>query len=252
MSTGDLKSDRVAGAYAQMRISGITVQASPENNDKALGRLESLMNELFVRDVCIGYNFEDEPDSSSTSGIPSAYYFTIDCILAGRLLSDFGKGAADKVDPILLRNMSAQTSFLFSSTAKPRQTQYPNRQAVGSGNTLRSLRYQRYYRDTPQAPNTCASNTMVVGDVDDFVEHFDSWLIDGEVISSYTIEADTGLTITLSSNNDTDVLYRITAAGNNSTGSDALLQVKIIATTDNTRVATRLINFELINLSDTP
>ena len=66
------------------------------------------------------------------------------------------------------------------------------------------------------------------------------------MISSYTIEADTGLTIVSDSNEDPDINYQISAVGNDGISSDALLQVKIIITTDTGRVTTRIINFELI------
>lgn len=247
-----LKIDLINDAYEEMRISGLTVSATPEDNVLALRRLEGLANELFKRNVCIGFNFEDTPDINSSSGIGPEYSYSIACILASRLLSAFGKSTGDKVDPLLLSNASAQLSFLHASTATPRQTQYPRRQSIGSGNSLRAFRFNRFYRKQPEAPNTCSTNRMVVGGIDDFIEHFDSWLIDPEEISSYTIEADTGLTIVSDSNETPDINYRIQAVGNNPTKSDSLLQVKIVVTSDNGRIEPRLIDFELIDLTDTP
>ena len=77
-----------------------------------------------------------------------------------------------------------------------------------------------------------------------FIEHFDSYLIDPEMLSSYTIKADTGLTIVSDSNEDPDIFYQIQAVGG--TSSDGLLRVKIVITTDTGRITTRVINFELI------
>jgi hypothetical protein len=235
MATGDLKVDRINGAYSQMRISGITVQPSAEDNVLALSRMEAMAHEFNARNICTGYNTEDEPDINSSSGLPPSMWYAFDCVLAQRLLSDFGKGAAP--DPLLLTNASAQMSFLCAVTANPRQTQYPSRMPTGSGNRWNS-RFYRFYKEPAIAPNECATNYMYVDDIADFVEHFDSFIIDSETISSYTISADTGLTIQTDSTSDFDVNYRIKA-----TKEDPLLRVKIIMTTSTGRIETRIINF---------
>ena len=239
----NLKGDLINGAYSLMRISGITVNPSSEDISLALDRLENMANELAARNICAGYYFEDDPDVNSPSGLDKKFWYSFQCVLAGRLLSDFGKGQTP--DPMLLKNTSAQLSFLYSATANPREIQYPHRQAIGAGNSLRYHRYRRFYTPVEKAPNTCETNRMVVGDINDFIEHFDSYLIDPEMISSYTIEADTGLTIVSDSNEDPDINYQIRAVGNDGISSDALLQVKIIVTTDTGRITTRIIDFSL-------
>lgn len=248
MTTGELKVDLINGAYSQMRISGITVQPSPGENKLALNRLEGMANEFLVRNICTGYQLEDNPDLNSPSGVDRAFQYAFECVLAQRLLSDFGKGK--EPDPILLINSKAQLSFLYSATANPQQTQYPGRQSIGRGNAARFGRRRNFYTPVVEAPNTCATNRMVVGNIDNFVEHFDSWLRDGEEVSSFVITANTGLTIVSSSLSDQDVLYQINAAGNSGSKSDAFLQVKIVATADSGRITTRLINFELTTLQD--
>ena len=242
MATGDLKSDLINGAYSQLRISGLTVIPSVDDNKLALRRLENMLNEFFKRNICLGYNFEDTPDINTPCGIDSCFWYSIECILAVRLVTDFGKGK--EPDPILFNNAKAQMSFLYSATADPVQTQYPNRQSIGAGNTLRFGRTRKFYTPVTEAPNDCATNDMVVGDIDNFVEHFDAYLIDPEVISSYVITADTGLTIVSDSNTDTDVSYQVSAVG----PAKDLLQVKIVMTTDTGRVTTRLIDFSLTKL----
>lgn len=239
----DLKGDLINGAYSQMRISGITVNPSSGDISLALRRLENMAVEFHGRNICTGYNFEDDPDVNTPSGLDRKFWHAFECTLAGRLLSDFGKGQAP--DPMLLKNASGQLSFLYAATANPRETQYPRRQAIGAGNSLRYHRYRRFYTPTEEAPNTCATNQMIVGDIDNFVEHFDSYLDSGEDIASHTIEADTGLTIVSDSLTTPDVDYQIQAVGNDGISSDSLLQVKIVATTSTGRVTTRVINFEL-------
>jgi len=248
MATGDLKIDLINGAYSHMRISGITVQASSEDNKIALTTMEELASNLMELNICLNYNLEETPDVNSTSGINKKHRSAFKWVLAEHLLSEFGKGAADKIDQNLFRKSGAGLSFLYSVTANPQQTQYPNRQAIGSGNSLKWGRYRKFYSPVSEAPNECDTNRMVVGNIDDFVEHFDSWLIDSEEVASYTIAADTGLTIVSSSLSTPDVSYRINAVGTAS--QSAYLQVKIVATSDSGRITTRLINFELTKITD--
>ena len=238
----NLKSDIINGAYAQMRISGITVDPGPTELTVALRRLEGLANELHGRNICPGYYFEEEPDITSPSGLDRKYWYSFECILAMRLLSDFGKGMQDKIDPMLIKNASAQMSFLYSSTAKPRQTQYPSRQSVGAGN---SIPFSRFYSPVEMAPNTCKTNRMIIGDIDNFIENFTAYLVDPEEISSYVITADTGLTIVSDSDTSPDIFYQIQADGGTSSDIVGLLRVKIVMTTDTGRITTRIINFEL-------
>lgn len=232
------KSDLINGAFSQLRISGITVIPSASENVLALRRLESMANEFFKRNICVGYNFEDNPDINSTSGVDPSFWYAFECLLAVRLVTDFGKGK--EPDPILFTNAKSQMSFLYSATAKPIQTQYPSRQSVGAGN----FGIGKFFEPVETAPASCKTNNMIVGNIDNFIEHFDSYLIDAEVISSYVITSDTGLTIVSDSNTDTDVIYQVSAVGPAST----LLQVKIVVSTDSGRITTRLIDFSLTAL----
>lgn len=237
--SNDLKGDIINGAYSQMRISGMTIIPGPDDMATALRRLENMANEFFARNIDAGYYFEEDPDVNSPCGLDKKFWYSFECILATRLVSDFGKGAQDKADPILFKNAAAQMSFLYAATANPRQIQYPGRQSMGAGNS-RLSRFSRFYTPISEAPNTAETNRMIIGDIDDFVEHFNSYLISPEVISSYTIEADEGLTIISDSLTSPDIFYRIEAVG-----GSGVLHVKIVAITDDARVETRIINFEL-------
>lgn len=238
-----LKVDFINGAYKRSRISGITKSPTPEELETGLDMLENMAEEFRGRNICTGYNFEDTPDLNSVHNVERKYWFAYETNLAVRLWADF---YGDKpVPPTLLRNQQTSFSFLSSDTAQIRPTQYPARQPRGSGNSLRYNRWQRFYTPIAEAPTSCATNKMVVGDIDDFVEHFDAYLNDAETISSFTIEADTGLTIVSSSNATPDINYRISAVGTSGEELNTVFQVKIVVTTSDTRVETRLINFEL-------
>ena len=242
-----LKGDCVNNAYEELRISGLTANPTPANNATALRRLEGMANEFFRLDICVGYNFEDTPDLNSTAGIPPEFHESFELCLSKRLASIFGKGSAEKLDPSLARRQSGAYSFLRGATAVAPRVQPSGRMPVGSGNERFGWRWNRFYKPVNTAPVSCATNKMVVGNIRDFVEHFDSFLIDSEVLSSYTIEANTGLTYSLDaiSTSGTDIEYRIEAVGSDTNNPNGLYQVKIVATTDNGRVETRLVNFEL-------
>jgi len=232
-----LKSDLINGAYSQLRISGLTVNPSGEDLEVAIRRLENMVAEFDVR---INYNFEDTPDANSLTNVDRQYWHALETNLAVRLVPDFNK----QIPQILIGQATQSLSRMLGAAATPRQTEYPDRMARGSGNTQRFNRWNRFYRPVAESPNEPATNRMIIGDIQDFTEHFDSYLGDAETISSFTINASDGLTIQSSSLTSPDVDYRIRADGVAS-GSDKLLNVIIVATTSLGRKETRVINFEL-------
>jgi len=246
---GNKKGELINGAYSKLRISGLTVSATADDTQLALSKLETFAHELFSRNVCLGYNLEDEPDTNSLHNVPRKFWDALQSCLAVRMLPDFGKGMSDKVDPMLVRQGSAALSFLHSSTAVVPVVDYPSRAPIGSGNRWRS-RYQRFHRAIEQAPVSCETNTMYENDVDNFVEHFDAWLNDGESIASYTLTNDVGLQIVSESNATPDINYQVKAIGNG-LNFIPMQQVKIVVTTSDSRIETRIINFTIL-ITDVP
>ena len=205
---------------------------------------ESDWGQVFVDyNICTGYNFEDTPSTASLHNLKRSHQRGYISNLAVWMLTYYGK----PIPQTLLLQQQSDYSFLSSDTAKVREVQYPSRQPRGSGSTLRWSRWRRYFQPVAEVPLTCASKTMVIGDIDDFTEHFDAYLNEGETIASYTIDSDNGLTISNDTLSSPDVSYRVTATGNNENQSDSLLQVEIVATTSDGRIETRIINFELLD-----
>lgn len=236
------KIDIIQDTYSQMRISGLTVNPTPEDVTLALSRLESMMAELeSSRNICVGYNFEVTPDVNSLTNVDLQYKYMMATSLAIRLV-DFNK----LIPPVLTMNASAALSTASSSVAADniRMIQPPNRMPVGSGTSLRYNKYQRFNRVSQLPPNECATHTMIIGDINDFDESFESYLNDAETIASYTIVADRGITLISDVNNDPLITFRIEAE-DNVVSSGLWQQVKIVMTTSEGRVETRLIDFEI-------
>lgn len=236
------KVDFINDAYSQLRISGLTVQPTPEDLEVALMRLENMAAEWAAR-LDVGYNFEETPDPNSTSNIKRAFWHCFATNLAIRLIPDFNK----PVPPTLERQAAQAYSYMSGAAAIGRlqQVDYPNRQPQGSGNTLKYNRWQRFYRTDFSDLNSVNVVRMFQDDINDYVEHYDAYLDEGETIASYSIVADNGLNIVSDSNTDDDVDYRVQANASSADTSSALRQVTIIVTTSNGRRETRYRLFEI-------
>ena len=232
-----LKSEIINGAYSRIRVSGLTVQATPNDTALALDRLEDFAEELKAYNICIGYNFEADPDINSEAGIERKFKSLLEANLAVRVLSDFGKEIPQSLGLLASGTLSSAASITASESIQ--EVQYSRRMPVGSGNS-RSDSYRRYYVTNDLLPNECATHIIKIGEISDFVENFQTYLA-GEAISAYTITADSGLSIVSDSNDDPLISYRIEALTNTSVWQ----QVKITITTDTGRVEIRVINFEV-------
>lgn len=237
------KIDVINGAYSQLRISGLTVNPSPEELELSLRRYEAMMAELEGRNICLGYIFEEQPNPNSPTGVELEDKQMMDTNLAMRLVPDFNI----QPSPILIQQaiQSLSGSSGRSSMRSVQQVPYPRRMARGSGNTLRFNRWSRFQRPERQAPDSCATNDIRIDNTNDYVEPFEAYL-GSETICSFVIKADPGLTIVSSDSkpNDIAVNYRVTATSN--TVPDGIFQrVAITITTDSGRVETRFIDFNI-------
>ncbi|MBT8341043.1 MAG: packaged DNA stabilization gp4 family protein [Desulfatitalea sp.] len=246
MSSGDTKADLINGAFSKLTISGITVSPSAPDNELALSVLESMMREY--KGECLGYSFEDYPDTGTKSGLDPEVWDAVKALLAVRLMPDYGKGSSAQANVILTTRAGGAESFLASKTARPRETQYPSRQPLGSGNRVGFSSLQDFYPAVETSPNDCETKTMFIGDTSTFDEDFNSYLENSEYIDTFAIDANTGLTVVSSSKNsdDTGIEYEIKADGNNDL-SNEFLKLKIIVITTDSRQQTRIINFNLLS-----
>ena len=234
-----LKSDIINGAFSEMRISGLTVSPDPRDLELALRRLEQMMAEFQIRGICLGYNFQLTPDPSDETGVELYAQGMMDRNLAVRLIPAFNQTVPQTL--FALANGSLSTISTKVHSDRLRQVQPPRRMPTGSGANRINRNWRRF--ETPQVfpPNECATNEITAGEINDYVESFQAYL-GTEAIVSFTIDADTGLTIVSSSNNSPLINYRVKA----DTGSvnPVFKQVKIVVTTNTGRINEVIVNFE--------
>jgi len=198
------KIDILQGAFSQIRISGLTVDPTPEDGVLAMSRLEGMMSELeLTRNMCLGYNFEAEPNLNSETGVSPGLDHFMETNLAVRLIPDFNK----QVPPTLVFQASQSMSGASSVAAHLalRETPYPARMPIGSGNTLRTSNYYKFF---PPAEKVATCKTLKVNDVEDYAEPYHSYL-KGETIASFIIDLSDSLTLVSSAINGDSIDYRL-------------------------------------------
>lgn len=237
------KIDFVNSAYKMGRISGLTRKPTPEEQETGLEILEDMTAGWKGANICTGYNFEESPDPNSVHNVPRKYALAFKSNLMMKLLTFFGKVATKELLDV------ADTSFsrMLSSLAVVPKLKHPSGMPVGSGNAG-YLSFNKYYRNVEEAPISCATVKMAVGNIDDFYFDFSAYLDEGETIASYVMTSDDALTTSADSISDSRVIYTVTATGVSSTETSAVYQVKIVMTTSAGRIETRVRNFELTDI----
>jgi len=236
------KIEVVKGAYSQVRISGLTIQPGPEDVELALERLETMMAELYSRNICLNYNFEEVPDANSETGVSRQFDHMMQTNLAVRVVPDFNKEPTTTL--VFQASQSLSNASGHSARQRLNQVPYPSRQPVGNANSLRYSWWRRFYPHAVLPDNSCSSHTLAVGNIEDFTEPFEAYL-SGETIQSFTKEATNGLTVTNDVINGNNIDYRVEAiSGNTVTGS--LQFVTFDITTNTGRKTTRAVEFQVI------
>jgi len=185
------KGDIVNKAYSWLRISGLTRKPQPNEVENALDVLESMAYELDSRNICTSFNFEDVPDPATESGIDNPFFWAASINLGVRMAPDFGKVVT--TDQRMQANQSMSNWSARASVTNP--IGHPRRQARGSGNNFRGPNWIRYYKDAPNAPISCDTETITRGSINDYTFSIVDYLQDGETVTSRTTSVTTGLTL---------------------------------------------------------
>ena len=231
------KIDIINDAYSRGAMSGLTTSPTPEDLGLALKRLENMAHRWAKKNICVGYNFEENPIATSVHNIPREYWDAFETGLMMVLLTDFGK------EPTMALASTARAAFndLLTATAEVPEYTYPNRMPVGSGNRGYG-RFQRYYGTVEKAPIEYTTAEMATGNISGFYEDFAAYLNAGETLSSFVLTSDTGLTVTSDVISGSRITYTVEAE------SSGILEVKIVATTSDSRVETRVKTFEVTDI----
>ena len=241
------KADLVNSALSKMAISGITAPPQATDYVTLLSRLEGMMYEFEQgRGICANYNFTDQPNTADYHGMDFGLFEPVSSILALKTLQDY----AIPPNPTLLAAASAGVTSLSNQTFEIRETQYPRRQARGSGNTLRYNRWQRFYRKPDRVPLGCDSFILDNRAINDYSESYLGYLRPDEDITAFTITHTGGLKVISSSHTNTLIRYRL--EGLNPSIDNGLEQVRLSLTTSTGRKDERLINFEVLPVTLEP
>ncbi len=222
----------INGAFSKLRINGFTINPNPGDISVALEVLEDMMLFFEGRTILLGYNFEEEPDLNSQTGVSHEHNLMMKSNLAVNIAPDYGKEI-----PMRLESMASTTlSNAVGASVNLTEVPYPNRMPLGSGNTLRNNQQHKFYSNFKSSPTGIK---MEPGAVNDYAENYHAYLGE-ETIKSYTIKASAGLTIVTNSKTDTAVVYRLKAGT-----SIEPQQIDIVVTTNTGRVEPRTIQFDI-------
>ena len=136
------KGEIVRDAFSILQRTGVTVAATPEDVSLALMRMEDMIAEIESRNVITGYNFEQQPDPSTPSGLEDWMNLAIIRNLAINVWPDF---SPDEVNPLVVPQAAKSMSNLMARLAMVPRSTYASNMPLGTGQYLQ--RYRRFYGD---------------------------------------------------------------------------------------------------------
>jgi len=232
------KIDVINSAYQQLRISGITVKPTAGHISAALDMLEDIMSDLaLTKNVNINWNFEENPDANSYTGIERGHLNSIKKFLAINMIPAFNKVVPQELTRLASVAMSGLVSFVASRDI--REVQPPRTMPRGSGHRYYN-RHRKFAYPDDQTPILSNANKLIVGEENDYTESFREYL-QGETITSFIIESSQALTVVSSSNTDDTISYRIRAGNNEVTHQSVIITI----TTNTNRIKINIIEFDV-------
>jgi len=229
------KAEIISDAFSMLLMTGITVEATPEDAFLAYNRLKDLMAELESRNLQTGFTTLDD-DINAPSGLQPWMNYAISSALALRICSDFGVLPS----PALTQLSSSAMNNLSSRLARVNEIQYPSRMPVGSGQRWLG-RFRDHYGQAAQYPNTAATQSAVQYSSGQYKIDFSPYLKPDEAITGFTQTATSGINV-LSASFDGNIVsleiqFQASVVG----------QVNIVATGDMGTVVPRTLDFNINN-----
>lgn len=123
------KQELIDAAFAELALSeGDGFGITPDEKQRALGRLDAMIATWAAKGVRIGYNFAG--DLNTESGIPDSANEAVFLNLARRLAPGFGKALSAET----LKNARDGYDTLLWASAHPIEQQLPHTMPRGQGN----------------------------------------------------------------------------------------------------------------------
>jgi len=236
------KANHINDAYEELRISGITITQGATGNTIGLNRLEAMMAMFFeAANMNVGYNFEENPDLNTPSGVTAAHDTMISQNLALELCLAYGKDPSANLRQ--QANGAYQGSLAIVARNNTRQVQPSRRMPRGSGNEYRFPVWNRYMRPPILPPSVPGVIQIIEGETEDYTLDVSAWLGDNSIASIALLD-DPRLTIDSSSVSEGTISYTVTAADDSSEGPWQLIQITV--TDDAGRVNIWLVSFEVL------
>ena len=199
------KGNLVSGTYALMRISGLTVDPSPEDNTLALQVADDYAEELKGSGLDVGWQYPVEygqSDPSDNSGVTTQIAGPFKKMLMRELVLAFGRETTQTLEMISNKGMRALENILVNVP----DAQNPSTLSIGSGNEWGRL--DRTFYSEPPINNNAYYGFK--GDVYNYTEDFSQWLVDEELVTvTWSVES-SGITIANETFTETEATAELT------------------------------------------
>lgn len=236
------KGDIALGALQELVISGITSEPSPDEVVSTIIALDNMVNSWKRKNICLSYIASasyNDVDPNQDSGLCDDEIFAVIFNLAKNRCASFGKPCPDRI----LDDAKDGLDNLYS-VVLPEKESRPY-MPVGGGetysyyNSLYHGFYNRYFPSDENAPDNCSTFDIKVGQTDFYSVDFNCYLLDGNTISSYTVEDGEGVKV--NSHSESDGVVTLECQGIISGYST----VKITVTSSSGRVNPEIVNFNV-------
>lgn len=130
---GWTKRQLIDEAFAELALQGYEFDITPEEQQTALRRLDTMMATWEAKSIRVGYSLPSSPtdsDPDQESGLPDTAVETVYLNLAGRIAAGFGK----QLSADTRRNAAEGYAALMADAAMPRQQQFRSDLPRGAGN----------------------------------------------------------------------------------------------------------------------
>ena len=135
-------------AFAEIGLTGYTLNASPEEQQDAIYQLDSMMAEWLSQGVNVSYVLPTSPEDallSDDSGLSMADINGVAKQLAIRICPSYGKTAS----PHLMGSAAQAKNALWVAHMTVPASRYPATMPVGAGNRSYGVLVDRFYNGAP-------------------------------------------------------------------------------------------------------